>query len=82
MAQPCEGDLDHTIYFTSRKISNAEKSYTKNEWEALTVVYLLQKFRNYLLGGPFKFFIDHSTFKYLVKKPVLEGKICIWLLFF
>jgi len=34
------------------------------------------------LGAPFKLFIDHSTLKYLVNKPVLEGRICRWLLLF
>lgn len=29
-----------------------------------------------------KFFIDHSTLKYLVKNLVLEGRICRWLLLF
>jgi hypothetical protein len=27
-------------------------------------------------------FTDHSTLKYLVNKPVLWGRICIWLLLF
>jgi hypothetical protein len=27
-------------------------------------------------------FIDHSTLKYLVNKPVLGGRICRWLLLF
>ena len=46
------------------------------------MVYVLQNFRHYLLGGHFKIFIDHSTLKYLVNKPVLGGKICQWLLLF
>jgi hypothetical protein len=46
------------------------------------MVYALQKFRHYLLGGHFKFFTDHSTLKYLVNKPVLEGRICRWLFLF
>ena len=46
------------------------------------MIYALQKFRHYLLGSHFKFFIDHSTLKYLVNKPVLEGIICRWLLLF
>ena len=45
-------------------------------------VYALYKFRHYLLGVHFKMFIDHSTLKYLVNKPVLGGKICRWLLLF
>jgi hypothetical protein len=38
------------------------------------MVYALQKFRQYLLGGHFKMFTDHSTLKYLVNKPVLGGE--------
>jgi hypothetical protein len=37
------------------------------------MVYALQKFHHYLLGGHFKMFIDHSALKYLVNKLVLGG---------
>ena len=46
------------------------------------MVYVLQKFRHYLLGGHFKMFIDHYSLKYVVNKLVLGGKICHWLLLF
>jgi hypothetical protein len=46
------------------------------------MVYALQKFLHYLLGGHFKMFTDHSTLKYLVNKPVLGGRICRSLLLF
>jgi hypothetical protein len=46
------------------------------------MVYALQKFKHYLLGQHFKFFINHSALKYLVNKPMLEGRICRWLLLF
>jgi hypothetical protein len=46
------------------------------------MIYALHKFRNYFLGSHFKFFINHSALKYLVNKPVLEGRICRWLLLF
>jgi len=46
------------------------------------MVYSLQEFRHYLLGAPFKFFADHSDLKYLVNKPIFEGRICRWLLLF
>jgi hypothetical protein len=46
------------------------------------MVYALQKFIHYLLGQHFKMLTDHSTLKYLVNKPMLEGRICIWLLLF
>jgi hypothetical protein len=46
------------------------------------MVYVLQKFRHYLLGGNFKTFTDHSALKYLVNKPMLGGRILRWLLLF
>jgi hypothetical protein len=46
------------------------------------MVYALQKFCHYLLGGHVKMFIDHSALKYFVNKPVLGGRICRCLLLF
>jgi hypothetical protein len=74
--------MDHPIYFSSWKLSQAERNNTMTEHEGLEMIYSLQKFRHYLLGSHFKFFTDHSTLKYLVNKLVLEGRICRWLLLF
>lgn len=46
------------------------------------MVYSLEKFRHYLLGVPFKFFTKHFYLQYLIKKLVLEGRICGWVLLF
>jgi hypothetical protein len=75
LAQSGIGDSDHPIVFASRKLSTTERNYTTNEREGLAMVYALQKFRHYLLGGNFKMFTDHSVLKYLVNKPVLGGRI-------
>jgi hypothetical protein len=82
LAQPGEGDIDHLLDFSRRKLSTAEINYTTTEREGLTMVYVLQKFFHYLLGGHFKILTDHSMLKYLVNKPVLGGRICIWILLF
>jgi hypothetical protein len=74
--------LDHPIAFASRKLSESKQNYNTTEREGLAMVYVLQKFRHYLLGKHFKMFIDHSVLKYLVNKPVLGGLICRWLLLF
>jgi hypothetical protein len=71
-----------TIAFASIKISDPEKKYNTTEREGLAMVYALQKFKHYLLGKHFKMFNDHSSLKYLVKKKVLGGRICRWLLLF
>jgi hypothetical protein len=82
LAQPREGNMDHPIYFSNKKILHAEDNYKTTEREDLAMIYALQKFRHYLLGSHFKFFTDHSVLKYLVNKPILEGRICRWLLLF
>jgi hypothetical protein len=82
LSQSGAGDIDHPLAFASRKLSIAEINYTTTEREGLAMVYALNKFQHYLLGGNFKMFTDHSTLKYLVNKPVLGGIICIWLILF
>jgi hypothetical protein len=82
LTQPGDVAMDDPIYFASRKLSQAERNYTMSEREGLAMIYALQKFRHYLLGAHFKFFTDHSALKYLVNKPILEGRICRWLLLF
>ena len=82
LVQQGVADLDHLIMFTSRKLSESEQNYNMIEREGLSMVYALQKFKQYLLGKHFKMFTDHSTLKYLVNKPVLGGRICRWLLLF
>ena len=77
-----EGVIDHPISFSIWKLSIVETNYMTTKQEGLVIVYALQKFCHYLLGGNFKMFIDHSTLKYLVNKPMLGGNICRWLLLF
>ena len=77
-----EGDLDYPITFASRNLSSVEKNYTTIDREGLAMVYALQKFHHYLLGGHFKMFTYHYALKYLFNKLVLGGKICHWLLLF
>ena len=41
------------------------------EREGLMMVYALQKFKHYLLGGHFQMYTDRLALKYLVNKPML-----------
>ena len=47
LAHPGEGDLDHPISFSSRKLSIVESNYMTTEQEGLRMVYVLQKFKHY-----------------------------------
>jgi len=82
LVQEGEGDIDHPMEFSSKKLSTTENKYTTTKRECLAMVYALQKYMHYLLGGHFGMYTDHSALKYLVNKPILGGRICLWLLLF
>ena len=82
LAQPRAGDLNHPIAFARRKFSESKQNYKTTEREGLAMLYALQNFVNYIPGKHFKMFTYHSALKYLVKKPMLGGRICRWLLLF
>jgi len=46
------------------------------------MVFALHKFRHYLLGNKFVFYVDHMALVYLVNKPHVSRKITRWLLLF
>jgi len=46
------------------------------------MVFTLHKFRHYLLGNKFVFYVDHMALVYLVNKPQVSRRIARWLLLF
>lgn len=74
--------LDHPIAFASHILSKAKKNYSTTEREGLAMVYVLQKYQHYFLGGHLKMYTYHFVLKYLVNKPMLGRHICRWLLLF
>ncbi len=46
------------------------------------MVYVLHKFKHFLLGNKFIFYVDHMALVYLVSKPQVLGRIVRWLLLF
>jgi hypothetical protein len=46
------------------------------------MVYALQKFRHYLLGNRFTFYVNHMALMYLVNKPQIFCRLVRWLLLF
>ena len=82
LAQNPTGKTDQPIAYASRLLSKAEKNYTTTEKEALAMVYAVNKFRHYLLGNRFIFYVDHLALRYLVNKPQVLGRLARWLLLF
>ena len=82
LAQNPTSKTDQPIAYASRLLSKAEKNYTTTEIEALAMVYAVNKFRHYLLGNRFIFYVDHLALQYLVNKPQVSGRLARWLLLF
>ena len=68
------------VYYSSRKLSTAERNYSTIEREALEMIYSINKFRHYLLGKKFTFHVDHVALLYLVSKQTLLGQLARWML--
>ena len=83
LAQNPTSKTDQPIAYASRLLSKAEKNYTTTKKEALAMVYAVNKFRHYLLGNKFIFYVDHLALQYLVNKPQVSGRLargsyCSW----
>ncbi len=68
--------------YSSRLFNSAERNHTTIKKEALVMVYALQKFKHYLLGNMFTFYVDHMALMYLVNKPQVSGRLGRWFLLF
>jgi len=47
-------------------LNNIEQNYMTTKKEAFAMVYVLHKFRHYLLGNKFIFYVDHMALLCLV----------------
>ena len=69
-----------SVYYTSRRLSSAEKNYSTKEHEALGMIYNITKFRHYLHDRKFTFHFDHSALLYLITKQSLTDRLARWML--
>ncbi len=69
LAQNPSGKYDQLIVYASKLLNKVEQNYTTTKKKALTMVYVLHKFRHFLLGNKFVFYVDHMAIVYLVNKP-------------
>jgi hypothetical protein len=60
------GKSDQSMVYASRLFNRVEHNYSTTEILALALVFALHKFRHYLLGNKFVFYVDHMALVYLV----------------
>jgi hypothetical protein len=64
----------------SKNLTPPELNYTVTEKEFLAVVHAINKFRHYITGYEVFIHTDHSTIRYLMNKPITNGRVTRWLL--
>jgi len=72
--------ITYAIYYTSKNLTPIELNYTMTKKEFLAVVHGINKFRHYITGYETFVHIDHSTIRYLMNKPITNGRVTRWLL--
>jgi hypothetical protein len=72
--------LPHVIYYTSRTLNDTQLNYSTIEKELLTVVFVLDMFRSYLLGFKIIIYSDHAALKYLLSKKDAKSHLIRWIL--
>jgi hypothetical protein len=70
----------YAIYFVSKNLSPAELNYTVTAKEFLAVVHAINKFCHYITGYEVFVHTDHSTIRFLMNKPITNGRVNRWLL--
>jgi hypothetical protein len=82
LTQNPTGKYDQPIVYASKLLNKVKQNYATIEREALALVYVLHKFRHFLLGKKIIFYVDHMALVYLVNKPYVSRRIIRWSLLF
>ncbi len=69
LAQNPISKYDQPIVYTYRLLNKVEQNYIITKREALAIGYVLYKFKHFLLGNKFVFYVNHMALVYLVNKP-------------
>ncbi len=60
--------------YSSRLLNSIKRNYITTERDVLVMFHTWHKFKNYMLGNMFTFFVDHMALVYLVNKPHVSAR--------
>jgi len=71
---------EKVVAYASHKLSPAEKKYAQIQRKALSIVYGVQKFRQYLLGRKFCLLTDHKPLLTIFnpEKGMISSRLRCW----
>ncbi len=72
--------FDKMVMYSPRLLNFIKRNYTTILKKALTTIYALHKFKQYLLSKKFLFYVDHMALMHFVNKPQVSNRLARWLL--
>jgi hypothetical protein len=75
-----EDHQSYAIYFVRKNLSPAELNYAVTEKEFLVVIHDINKFHHYIIGYEVFVHTDQSAIRFLMNKPITNGRVTRWLL--
>jgi hypothetical protein len=70
----------YAISYASKTPTGPQLNYTTTEKELLAMVFVIKKFRSYLVGVKVIVYTDHATLKYLLTKKDAKPCLIQWIL--
>ena len=70
----------YTIYYISKSLAPTELNYTVTEKEFLAIVHDINKFQHYITWYQVFVHTYHVAIRFLMNKPVTNGRVTRWLL--
>ena len=71
---------ENAIYYISKKMLPYEEKYSPLEKTCIALVWATRKFRHYMLAYKVPLIARIDPLKYLMEKPVQDGKTAKWIL--
>ena len=75
-----ESRKENAIYYISKKMLAYEEKYSPLEKACVVLVWATRKLRHYMLAFKILLIARLDPLKYLMEKPVQDGKIAKWVL--
>lgn len=66
---------NQAMTYASQRLNMVEQNYLTTEYKALAIIYVVKKYKHYLLRNRFQFVVDHDMLLRLVNQLIITNQI-------